>query len=80
MSELVDLVNKTNARLLYQSLLKNLSKSETSNEDEYELLNVFEMLWNVMGNKDHEQSLQEESKDDNKEIKGHALCIKPEYL
>lgn len=58
MPELVDLVNKTNARLLYQSLLANLKNNgeeaaigHASEPDrEYELLNAFEMLWNVLGN------------------------------
>ena len=53
MDELVELVNKTNARLLYKSLMENLQKAKTSVEEEeadeeYELLNVFEMLWNVV--------------------------------
>jgi hypothetical protein len=47
MSEIVELVNKTNARLLYESLLNIEHPSEKSNNDDYELLNVFEMLWNV---------------------------------
>ena len=52
MPELIDLVNKTNSRLLYDDLVKSISKSQTQEEgvdDEnmYQLLNVFEMLWNV---------------------------------
>ena len=52
MPELIDLVNKTNSRLLYGDLVKSISRSksqELSADDEnlYQLLNVFEMLWNV---------------------------------
>ena len=52
MPELIDLVNKTNSRLLYDDLVKSISRSksqEFSADDEnlYQLLNVFEMLWNV---------------------------------
>lgn len=62
-------------------------------EHEYELLNVFEMLWNVMasngGNpKEKEtagevqkiQSLPQDSLENGKSIKGHALTVKLEFL
>jgi hypothetical protein len=45
MPEFVDLVNKTNARLLCDTILN--SKSSEKDEKEYALLSVFEMLWNV---------------------------------
>lgn len=67
MPELVDLVNKTNARLLYQSLLSNISKPATKESDssadvdrEYELLNAFEMLWNVLGSNKEAASSEED--------------------
>jgi hypothetical protein len=61
MSEIVDLVNKTNSRLLYESLLQNISDRQKSSEkdckmlkaqedegeEDFPLLNAFEMLWNV---------------------------------
>jgi hypothetical protein len=55
MPELIELVNKTNSRLLYSDLVQSISLQkensdkplEEQNENEYHLLNVFEMLWNV---------------------------------
>lgn len=56
MEEIVEMVNKTNSRLLYEDLVCNIKNKENGNkletsmddeEDKYQLLNVFEMLWNV---------------------------------
>lgn len=71
MPELIDLVNKTNSRLLYDDLVKSISRSksqELSADDEnlYQLLNVFEMLWNVDRTKqepDHSQGQTSEAQD-----------------
>ena len=71
MPELIDLVNKTNSRLLYDDLVKSISRSksqELSTDDEnlYQLLNVFEMLWNVDKTKqesDHTQGQTSEALD-----------------
>jgi len=57
MPELIDLVNKTNSRLLYDDLVKSISKSKSQeqsvdDENQYQLLSVFEMLWNVDKSKD----------------------------
>lgn len=68
MSELIDLVNKTNSRLLYDDLVKTISKKSQDDADQYQLLNTFEMLWNV------------EKSEQNKAFKGHALTVKEEYL
>lgn len=74
MPELIELVNKTNSRLLYDDLVKSISKREASSDDadQYQLLNTFEMLWNV----DKTQEAEEEKKS----FKGHALTVKEEYL
>ena len=49
--ELIELVNNTNTKLLYADFLikTNRGKQETSADDGYELLNAFELLWNVEG-------------------------------
>ena len=78
MPELIDLVNKTNSRLLYDDLVKslNVSKREASDDaDQYQLLNTFEMLWNV----DKTSPIQEQE-EDKKSFKGHALTVKEEFL
>lgn len=56
--ELIEIVNKTNTRLLYAQYFEKLEKegrqrvsnAETivdAKEDDYKLLNAFEMLWNL---------------------------------
>ena len=51
--DLIDLVNKTNSRLLCKDLIsKHLTEeakqvSTEDDDDKYQLLNAFEMLWNV---------------------------------
>ena len=55
MDEIVEMVNKTNSRLLYDDLISNIKnksakealQSQSNDDDKYQLLNVFEMLWNV---------------------------------
>ena len=54
--ELIDLVNKTNSKLLYADLLRTAqndkpssSSTEDTEQDDYSLLNTFEMLWNIEG-------------------------------
>ena len=76
MSDLVDMVNKTNGRLLYESLLSNIEQARsTDDEDKYQLLSVFEMLWNVDSKANN--CLEDET---GKTIKGHALTVKEEFL
>ena len=54
--ELIDLVNKTNSKLLYADFLLKNTSTESKNksaivastdQDDYTLLNTFEMLWNI---------------------------------
>lgn len=51
MEEVIEMVNKTNSRLLYEDLVTNIKNKDKmkvdDDEDKYMLLNVFEMLWNV---------------------------------
>ena len=71
MPELIDLVNKTNSRLLYDDLVKSINKREPGDDaDQYQLLNTFEMLWNV----------EKTAVEQDKSFKGHALTVKEEYL
>ena len=49
-------MNKTNSKLLYADLLKTAANEQTdqsdsqeANQDDYSLLNTFEMLWNIDG-------------------------------
>ena len=62
MPELIELVNKTNSRLLYDDIVH-----KKSTDQEFQLLNTLEMLWNV------EKSEQDK-------FKGHALTVKEEFL
>ena len=87
MEELVEMVNKTNSRLLYEDLVTNIKNKDRSildqdDEEKYQLLNVFEMLWNVDPSQQllqfEQTSHDEPSK--TKNIKGHALTVKEEYL
>jgi hypothetical protein len=63
MDEIVEMVNKTNSRLLYDDLISNIKnksakealQSTANDDDKYQLLNVFEMLWNV-DNEAHEEN------------------------
>jgi hypothetical protein len=49
--DLIELVNKTNNRLLYCDLLSKKSSSSqpeaNQSQQDYQLLNAFEMLWNI---------------------------------
>ena len=48
--DLIELVNKTNNRLLYCDLLSKKSSGSQENvtqQQDYQLLNAFEMLWNI---------------------------------
>lgn len=82
MEELIELVNKTNNRLLCRDLVKNLEKpikleEEADQDDRYQLLNMFEMLWNIDSQNNGENiSFNEKTT----KAKGHALMIKEEYL
>ena len=67
-------MNKTNGRLLYESLLTKVSTEEgNDNSEDYQLLSVFEMLWNVENNIENNSEIE-------KNFKGHALTIKEEFL
>ena len=60
------MVNNVNSRLLQAELIMNmLEPGKKPNEDEYKLLGVFEMLWNVLGKN---------------QMLGHAMTIKDEFL
>lgn len=83
MDEIVEMVNKTNSRLLYDDLITNIKKCQikssalttsSTDDDKYQLLNVFEMLWNIENQND------ETTQNQTKGIKGHALTVKEEYL
>jgi hypothetical protein len=74
MPELIDLVNKTNSRLLYDDLVKISKRDASEDADQYQLLNTFEMLWNV------DKSPSNEHDEDKKSFKGHALTVKEEFL
>ena len=65
MPELVALVNGVNSRLLQAELIKNLFELGEKSSEDFKLLGVFEMLWNVLG--------------PNKML-GHAMTIKDEFL
>ena len=49
--DLIDLVNKTNNRLLYCELLNkkqaNSNQHFNQKQNDYQLLNALEMLWNI---------------------------------
>lgn len=82
MDEIVEMVNKTNSRLLYDDLIKNIKNKNKqaitqTDDDQYQLLNVFEMLWNV---NDNEVQIEDSGEKTAKSIKGHALTVKEEYL
>lgn len=48
---LIELVNRVNNKLLYSELLQHQANNKTStsgaSQDEYALLNAFELLWNL---------------------------------
>ena len=78
MDEIVEMVNKTNSRLLYDDIISNIrnksNKPISSDDDKYQLLDAFEMLWNV------DDKITNEDGKELKGIKGHALTVKEEYL
>lgn len=44
---LIELVNRVNNKLLYSELLQHQSNSAAKVQEEYALLNAFELLWNL---------------------------------
>ena len=80
--DLIDLVNKTNSKLLYADFLSKTTSVEQSSKaqvsaqtdestekDDYTLLNTFEMLWNIDGTAQHKkpESLQPSNDQQNTE-------------
>tara|TARA_B110000305_G_C19380306_1_gene609239 strand:- start:1096 stop:1386 length:291 start_codon:yes stop_codon:yes gene_type:complete len=54
---------------------------EADLDDKYQLLNMFEMLWNIDSQNNGENAtLNEKTATKSKELRGHALMIKEEYL
>ena len=53
---------------------------EADLDDKYQLLNMFEMLWNIDSQNQSENSGPDEKTAKTKELRGHALMIKEEYL
>lgn len=99
MPELVSVVNTVNSRLLYKDLVRNIfkqqkaggnaqladAKSGETDEEDYKLLSIFEMLWNVFkpGSKQDnkkEKVAKEEKPAGADKMLGHAMTIKDEYL
>ena len=57
--DLIEFVNKTNNRLLYCDLLhkkQQASQGAAAGSQDYQLLNAFEMLWNIENTQAHIQS------------------------
>ena len=83
MPELVQLVNTVNSRLLYQNLMKSIfiqqkNKEQAkieSEEEDFKLLGIFEMLWNV-----YKPGDKKKIKTSNDKMLGYAMTIKDEYL
>lgn len=51
---------------------------EADLDDKYQLLNMFEMLWNIDSQSENPSIAEKTTK--TKELRGHALMIKEEYL
>ncbi|TNV82591.1 hypothetical protein FGO68_gene6089 [Halteria grandinella] len=80
--ELIDFVNKTNNKLLYCDLLQKKqqagatsSQQAEATQQDYQLLNAFEMLWNIENNSSQPNAVEVKARQENlisksKEVKG----------
>ena len=64
---MIELVNNTNTKLLYADFLIKTNRTKTDSakiDEDYHLLNAFELLWNVEGREDECERLAEQSVDE----------------
>ena len=87
--DLIQLVNKTNTKLLCSEVVNKKKNNASESSKDYQLLNAFEMLWNIDNSKGQEKGAlnhlvealsHQTAKEISNHVEGHALVVKDEFV